>query len=157
MQWAVVADNPKSEDCVGAIAITSLLCRVIVNDDNNLKSFQIVVSTAQYRDRTATIYNVHTGGIEGRYWTKSSFPVAASLLKQTEPLILGQQGGLRQEGLVSVVKDHAANERQRCVGQRCATSGGYDSSFEYKAGKLGNLRSTFSHLNIFGYEADFLR
>ena len=154
MQWAVVADNAVAEDRVGEIAISSLLCKVVVDDNNAPKSFQIIVSTAQLDDRIATIYNVHTVGVDGRYWTKSSFPVSASLLNQTEPLILGQQGGLREEGLVSIVKDHAVNERLRCIGQRCAPNGGYSSSFEYKAGKLGNLRSAFSHLNIFGFEVD---
>ncbi|KAL6705341.1 hypothetical protein ACN47E_007151 [Coniothyrium glycines] len=156
MQWTMVPDNTIPTDRVGAVAISSLLCKVLLNDDSSLKTFQVIVSTAQHDDKIATIYNVHTKGSNGWYWTPSSFPVAASLLTQTEPLILGEQGGTREEGLVSMVKDYAVSSRLRCVGQRCTSTGGYYSSFEYKAGELGNLRSAFSHLNIFGFTDVFI-
>ncbi|KAK3370406.1 hypothetical protein B0H63DRAFT_564578 [Podospora didyma] len=151
MQWIEIPDNAVPKDRVGATSITSLLCKVVGDESNENKSFQITVSTAQHGKTIATIYNVQTVGLDGRHWTKSSFPVAASLLVQTEPLILGQQFGVREEGLVSVVKGTAVSGKQRCIGQRCAPNGGFYSSFEYKTGVLGDVRSAFSHLNIFGF------
>lgn len=152
MQWAIVPDNPVLEDRIGAIAMSSLLCRVVVDDHNSLNSFQVVISSSQHCDRIATVYNAWTEGFKGRYWTKSSFPVTVSTLLQTEPLILGQQGGDKVEGLVSVGKDHSSDGSLRCIGQRCAPNGGYSSSFQYQTGQLGHIRSVFSHLNIFRFE-----
>ncbi|KAI5808271.1 hypothetical protein DFH27DRAFT_650780 [Peziza echinospora] len=154
MQWVVVPDNTK--DGVGAVAIASLLCKVVLADNANaLNSFQIIVSTAQHGDRTATIYTVNPAAVGGVYWTASSFPFSATLLVQTEPLILGHQGA-REEGLVSVARDPDVKGRLRCAGQRCASTGGFTSSWEYKAGKLGDLRSAYSHLNIFGFTDVFI-
>lgn len=109
------------------------------------------MGTAAHGTKAATQYIINPTGGENEVWFPLTFPADASILRQTEPIVLGGvESDNREDGMVSLFKDFSTGERGRCVGQVSAPRGGYSRSFEFKASKLGDLRGVFSLLNPWG-------
>ncbi|KAK3996638.1 hypothetical protein QBC44DRAFT_304142 [Cladorrhinum sp. PSN332] len=157
--WVKVLDN--AIDPVGNLVITSLQCSSInVNTSsssppNPRPRLEIVVGTMAASTRTATFYRVDPKRENSAPWHVMTFPAAASSLRQTSPLLIGPlvRRAPLEQGMVSVFKDHSASDQAvaRVIGHVSDPTGGVSRTFEFKtAGKLGDVRSVFSHRNPWG-------